>query len=112
MARRAIRPREHAGQGSGPGNPVTPAPPGGGPHADWTGPGKYIDGASASDFRGRAAWRRLLDEVAQRRCDAVLVFKLNRAFRSVRHMHQTLDVWEPLGIGFLSAQAGFDTRPR
>ena len=78
-------------------------------HSDWTVTGEYVDHASASDLRGRVSWRRLLDDAVKRRFDAVLVFKLDRAFRSVRHMHATLDVWEPLGIGFLSAQEGFDT---
>jgi DNA invertase Pin-like site-specific DNA recombinase len=78
-------------------------------HVAWTVVGEYTDHASANDLRGRVAWRRLLDDAVKRRFDAVLVFKLDRAFRSVRHMHQTLEVWEPLGIGFLSAQEGFDT---
>ena len=78
-------------------------------HPDWQVVGEYVDTASANDLLHRTAWRRLLDDAAKRRFAAVLVFKLDRAFRSVRHMHQTLEVWEPLGIGFLSAQEGFDT---
>ena len=78
-------------------------------HPDWQVVGEYVDTASANDLLHRTAWRRLLDDAAKRRFAAVLVFKLDRAFRSVRHMHQTLEVWEPLGVGFLSAQEGFDT---
>lgn len=39
----------------------------------------------------------------------MLVFKLDRAFRSVAHMHQTLAVWEAQSIGFVSAREGFNT---
>lgn len=70
---------------------------------------EYVDTASANDFGHRTAWRDLLDDAAKRRFDAVLVFKLDRAFRSVKHMHDTLTVWDLLHIGFLSAQEGFDT---
>lgn len=78
-------------------------------HDDWVVAGEYVDHASASDLRGRVAWRRLLDDAVKRRFDAVLVFRLDRAFRSVKHMHDTLAIWEPLHVGFLSAQEGFDT---
>lgn len=78
-------------------------------HPDWRVVGEYVDTARATDLAHRTAWRRLLDDAARRRFDAVLVFKLDRAFRSVKHLHDTLAVWEPLGIGLLSAQEGFDT---
>jgi len=78
-------------------------------HPDWRVAETYVDHAPATDLARRTAWRRLLDDAARRRFDAVLVFKLDRAFRSVKHLHDTLAVWEPSGIGFLSAQEGFDT---
>ena len=78
-------------------------------HQDWRITKEYVDTASANDLGRRTAWRQLLDDAAKKRFDAVLVFKLDRAFRSVKHMHDTLAVWEPLRIGFLSAQEGFDT---
>ena len=78
-------------------------------HPDWRITKEYVDTASANDLGHRTAWRQLLDDATKKRFDAVLVFKLDRAFRSVKHMHDTLAVWEPLYIGFLSAQEGFDT---
>ena len=78
-------------------------------HPDWRITKEYVDTASANGLGHRTAWRQLLDDAAKKRYDAVLVFKLDRAFRSVKHMHDTLTVWEPLHIGFLSAQEGFDT---
>jgi len=70
---------------------------------------EYVDKASALDMAHRAAWRNLLDDAAKRRFKVVLVFKLDRAFRSVKHMHDTLDTWEALGIAFKSIREQFDT---
>ncbi len=78
-------------------------------HPDWHIAQTYVDQASANDLLHRTAWRHLQDDALQHRLDAVLVFKLDRAFRSVKHMHDTLAVWDPLHVGFLSAQQGFDT---
>jgi len=75
----------------------------------WEVVGEFVDHAPANDPLHRTAWRKLLDEAAKRRFQAVLVFKLDRAFRSVAHMHQTLAVWEAQGIGFVSAREGFNT---
>ena len=69
----------------------------------------YVDEASAHNFRGRTAWRKMLDDAAKGRFDAVLVFKLDRAFRSVKDMHDTLSVWDMVGVGFLSLKENFDT---
>lgn len=71
---------------------------------------EYVDHAPANDPGHRTAWRQLLDDGDKRRFAAVLVFKLDRAFRSVKHMHDTLAVWEAQGVGFVSAREGFDTR--
>lgn len=76
----------------------------------WELVGEFVDHAPANDPLHRTAWRKLLDDAAKRRFQSVLVFKLDRAFRSVKHMHDTLAVWEAQGIGFVSAREGFDTR--
>ena len=78
-------------------------------HPDWHIAHTYVDQASANDLLHRSAWRHLQDDALQHRLDAVLVFKLDRAFRSVKHLHDTLAVWDPLHVGLLSAQEGFDT---
>ena len=70
-------------------------------HPDWQVTKTYIDQASANDLLHRTAWKRLQDDAIQHRLDAVLVFKLDRAFRSVKHMHDTLAVWDALSVGFL-----------
>lgn len=70
---------------------------------------EYIDTASALDIAHRTAWREMLDDAAKKKFSIVLVFKLDRAFRSVKHMHDTLAAWEALGISFRSIREQFET---
>lgn len=70
---------------------------------------EYVDRASANDLYRRTRWRDLLDDAAKRKFKAVLVFKLDRAFRSVKDMHDTLAAWDLAGVSFLSQREGFDT---
>ncbi len=70
---------------------------------------EYVDHAPANDLAHRIAWRQLLDDAARRRFSVVLVFKLDRAFRSVKHMHDTLAAWEMVGVSFKSLREQFDT---
>ena len=69
----------------------------------------YVDEASASDLRRRVSWRRMMDDAAKRKFQAVVVFKLDRAFRSVKDMHDTLSAWEAVGVSFRSVREQFDT---
>ena len=50
----------------------------------------YVDMAPANDLAHRIVWRQLLDDAANGRFSIVLFFKLGRAFRGVKHMHDTL----------------------
>ena len=70
---------------------------------------EYVDQASAQDVAHRTAWRALQDDAARQRFKAVVVFKLDRAFRSVKHMHDTLATWEVVHVDFRSIREGFDT---
>jgi DNA invertase Pin-like site-specific DNA recombinase len=70
---------------------------------------EYIDQAPANDLLHRTQWRRLLDDAAKRRFSVVLVFKLDRGFRSVKHFHDTLAAWELVGVSFQSLREQFDT---
>ena len=70
---------------------------------------EYVDQAPANDMARRTAWRELLDQAAKKRFQVVLVFKLDRAFRSVKHMHDTLSAWEAVGVSFQSVRERFDT---
>jgi len=68
----------------------------------WQVAGEYVDQASATDLRGRTAWRRLLEDAARRRVDVILVWKLDRAFRSVAHMATTVEQMRRWGVGLRS----------
>ena len=70
---------------------------------------EYVDYAPANDLAHRVRWRDLLDDAAKKRFTVVLVFKLDRAFRSVKHMHDTLAAWEVVGVSFKSLREQFDT---
>ena len=70
---------------------------------------EYVDQAPANDLAHRMQWRQLLDDAAKRKFSVVLVFKLDRAFRSVKHMHDTLAAWELVGVAFQSLRERFDT---
>ena len=70
---------------------------------------EYGDRAPANDLVHRTAWRELLDDAATKRFKNVVVFKLDRAFRSVKHMHDTLSAWEMAGVGFQSMRENFET---
>ncbi len=70
---------------------------------------EYVDHAPANDQAHRLRWRDLLDDAARRKFSVVLVFKLDRAFRSVKHMHDTLAAWELVGVSFKSIREQFDT---
>mgnify|MGYP001575113827 CR=1 FL=1 len=61
---------------------------------------EYVDTAAAGDLAHRSAWARLLADVARRRIDLVLVWKLDRAFRSTLHALATLRDFEHAGVGF------------
>ena len=75
----------------------------------WDVVAEYVDRAQANDQAHRIRWRKLLDDAAKRKFSVVLVFKLDRAFRSVKHMHDTLAAWELVGVSFKSQREQFDT---
>ena len=76
---------------------------------DWEVYREYGDQAPANDLAHRVQWRQLLDDAAKRKFTLVLVFKLDRAFRSVKHMHDPLAAWEMVGVSFQSLRERFDT---
>jgi DNA invertase Pin-like site-specific DNA recombinase len=72
--------------------------------------GEYVDLASAGDLKGRTAWRELLECARAGEFERVIVWKLDRAFRSSLHALTTIEEFERLGIGFQClTQAGIDT---
>ncbi len=68
----------------------------------WEITGEFVDKASATDVRNRHAWRELLDKASRRHLDFVLVFRIDRAFRSVLDAATTLERLRGWGIGLRS----------
>lgn len=71
---------------------------------------EFVDTAAAGDLAHRTAWARLLADVARRKVDLVMVWKLDRAFRSTLHALATLRDFEHVGVGFTAlTQPELDT---
>ena len=70
---------------------------------------EYVDQASATDLRGRTAWRDLLAHVRKGGIDLVLVTKLDRAFRSAKDTYDTLAYLDSHKVGFIAATQPIDT---
>ncbi len=68
----------------------------------WQTIGEFVDHASAMDLRGRIEWRRLLDQAAKRQVDVILVFRMDRAFRSVLDAANTLERLRGWHVGLRS----------
>ena len=69
---------------------------------DWQTYHVFVDEASAMDLNGRTAWRDLLDDASKRRFDLLLVWKMDRAFRSVLDAATTLERLRSWGVGLRS----------
>ena len=70
----------------------------------WDVAGEFVDRAPASDQLRRTAWRKLLDDAAKRKVDLLLVWRMDRAFRSVLDAAQTLERFRAWGVGLRSYQ--------
>ncbi len=57
----------------------------------WSAAGEFVDYASAVDLKARTAWRELLDQASKRRFDLVVIWRIDRAFRSVLDAATTLE---------------------
>jgi DNA invertase Pin-like site-specific DNA recombinase len=61
-----------------------------------------VDQAPATDLARRTEWRELLDHASKRRFDLVLVWRMDRAFRSVLDAATTLERLRGWGVGLRS----------
>jgi DNA invertase Pin-like site-specific DNA recombinase len=69
----------------------------------------YTDRASARDLRARVQWRQLLEDVRRGRVDMVVVWKLDRAFRSTLEALRGLELFQHEGVGFICLTQPIDT---
>jgi len=74
---------------------------------EWEVAGEYVDQASGAKDK-RPELTRLLADVHQRKCDAVLVWKLDRWGRSLRHLVNSLAELEARGVAFVSLRDNLD----
>jgi putative DNA-invertase from lambdoid prophage Rac len=63
---------------------------------------EYIDQAPATDLLHRTAWRELLGDASKRCLDLLLVWRMDRAFRSVLDAATTLERLRTWGVGLRS----------
>ena len=71
---------------------------------------EYVDQASATDLNHRTAWNHLMDDARVHKVDVIIVWRMDRAFRSVLHAAQTLEQLKHWGVGLKSHQeAWLDT---
>jgi DNA invertase Pin-like site-specific DNA recombinase len=68
----------------------------------WECCGEYVDNAPATDLAHRTQWRQLLEDASKRRFDLLLVWRMDRAFRSVLDAATTLERLRRWGVGLRS----------
>jgi len=63
---------------------------------------EYVDHAPATDTTHRHEWRQLLEDAGRRRFDVLLLWRMDRAFRSVLDAATTLERLRAWGVGLRS----------
>lgn len=74
----------------------------------WEIAGEYVDEGHSGAKESRPALNRLMSDAKQRKFDAIVVWKLDRFGRSLKHLVMALADLESLGIAFVSLRDGFD----
>ena len=70
---------------------------------------EYVDEGVSGAKESRPALDRLLKDARRRRLDALVVWRLDRLGRNLRHLILTLDELTALGVSFVSLGEGIDT---
>lgn len=69
---------------------------------------EYVDHGVSGSKDSRPALNRLMADACARKFDAVLVWKLDRFGRSLRHLENALAELEALGVAFVSLRDNLD----
>lgn len=77
-------------------------------HRGWTVAGEYVDVGISGTKEKRPELDRLMADAHRRRFDTLLVWKLDRFGRSLRHLVNTLAELEARGIAFVSLRDNLD----
>jgi DNA invertase Pin-like site-specific DNA recombinase len=70
--------------------------------------GEYVDNGVSGSMASRPELNRLMLDAKQRRIDAVLVWKLDRFGRSLRHLVNAIAELEAVGVAFVSLKDAID----
>jgi DNA invertase Pin-like site-specific DNA recombinase len=74
----------------------------------WEIAGCYVDNGISGSKESRPELDRLMGDARQRKLDVVLVWKLDRFGRSLRHLVNALAEFEALGVAFVSLRDNLD----
>ena len=74
----------------------------------WQSAGEYVDAGVSGSKDSRPSLNRLMAHAHQRRFDAILVWKLDRFGRSLRHLVTAIAELEALGVTFVSLKDNWD----
>src|SRR5258707_6769437 len=74
----------------------------------WEIVGEFVDVGVSGSKDSRPQLNRLLAAAHRRQCDAVLVWKLDRFGRSLKHLVNALAEFESLGVAFISLKESLD----
>ena len=69
----------------------------------------YTDKGVSGSKESRPEFDIMLNDAKKRKFDILLVWKLDRLSRSLKHLLNTLDLLQSLSIGFISYSDNFDT---
>ncbi len=75
---------------------------------DWTISGEYVDVGVSGSKDSRPELNRLVADAKRRKLDAILVWKLDRFGRSLKHLVNSLAEFESLGVAFISLKESLD----
>jgi DNA invertase Pin-like site-specific DNA recombinase len=74
----------------------------------WTIIGEYVDVGVSGSKDSRPELNKLMADAKRRKLDAILVWKLDRFGRSLKHLVNSLAEFESLGIAFISLKESLD----
>ena len=79
-------------------------------HEGWVAlSGAYDDGGLSGGTMNRPALRRLLDDIAEGRVDAIVVYKVDRLTRALSDFAKMVDVFDQHEVSFVSVTQQFNT---
>ena len=69
----------------------------------------YDDGGLSGGTMNRPALRRLLDDIAEGKVDAIVVYKVDRLTRALSDFARMVDIFDQHGVSFVSVTQQFNT---